>query len=131
MAKYTEGHNYTEQGEIIRGSRWPPFSGYVTVTIVLDGGWPAAADGWDWKMRFSRKLDGSTPDLAIDADTVTDDIPNDALILKFYATPAETGSLPGGRAVFHVDIWTSGGGEVGVHDMGQGYAQVRSMAGEG
>ncbi len=127
------GIDYTEKGEIVRGSRWPPFAGAVTVTVILEGGWPIGAELWDWEMRFSRRRLGAAPDLAIDPDTVTRNDLIDALLFRIIATPAQTATLPGGDAMFNVDIWSddAGGDGVSIADATQGFARVRSIAGQG
>lgn len=123
--------NYTYSGELIRGSRWPPWDGEVTVTIKFTAGWPIGAELWTWLLRFSRENLGGTADLEVTADSVTRDDPNTALILKFIATPTQTLSLPPKVPKFYVDISANDGVVLHIHDATQGYALVRLAAGHG
>ncbi len=137
MQTYTEMLDYTEEaGEIIRGGRWPPAAGCITLTLTrtCDGdplNWPAGADGWTWELLISRYVAGSAPDLTLTAHSV--DLAGHILTLTFYATPVNSASLPGGgRKRFDVDLKsTDGSAVVSFYDGAQGWAHVRNAAGQG
>jgi len=121
--------NYTEDGEIIIGSRWPAFTGTATWTLTYTPGWPIGAESWIWSLRFSKRLSGGTPALSVDADSVSRDDLNTALILNFILTESNTNDLSPGKN--EVDIRSNNSGTISVHDGTQGYARVRNMAGDG
>lgn len=90
--------NYTAlTGPIVRGGRWPPADGNIRVilTRTQDGAalnWPIGADAWTWQLRISRDQWGGTPDLTLAAASVS--LSNNVITLLFYATEAQTATLP-------------------------------------
>ena len=125
--------DYTERAEIIRGSRWPPGAGFVTVRLHCSEGW-AGADEWTWELLLSRTLRAGTPDVVLEADSAAED-GEDAtwFIVQFHATHTQTSALPETKnRTFHVDIQsTDGEGVPSLWDVVEGTALVRSPAGEG
>ena len=122
--------DYTEKGEIIRGSQWPPGGDDLTIRLTRSSGW-VGADAWTWKLLFSRTLRGGTPDLALTATNAS--VAGTLLTLTFKAEDTETAALPAARKdTFHVELQsTDGSGDVGYWDAAQGSARVRDVAGEG
>ena len=124
--------DYTDDGDIIRGSRWPPAEDVVTVSITNTGGWPAGAAAWDWSLLLSRTWRGGTVDLELDAQDV--DIVGNVLSATFFATSAKTAALPAGKGRYAVEIKSDDGGDpasVSFYDCVAGTANVRNAAGEG
>ena len=124
--------DYTEDGDIIRGSRWPPAEDVLTVEITNTGGWPAGADGWIWSLALSRTARGGTPDVELTADSA--DVAGNVLTLTFHATSAETAALPAGKGRFYVEVKSDDGDDpavVSYYDCVAGTANVRDAAGEG
>jgi len=121
--------NYTGNGSIVRGSRWPPADDSLTVTLTKSSGWPDGADSWTWSLLLSRTWAGGDADLTLTADSVT--IDGDELTATFHATPAETAALPGaGRTTYRVDLKSDdGAGDVSYYDVVQGEADVRDYSG--
>ena len=126
-------------GPIIRGSVWPAAGDPRPVEITNAEGWPPGADGWTWKLVLSRTRRGGTPDLVVEADTVT--LVGDLMLLLFRLTAPETEALPVGKGRFFVEVLsevapgttTPGSPEVGpsYYDCVSGTANVRDAAGEG
>ena len=121
--------DYTENGEIVRGSRWPAGDDDVTITITKSTGWPAAAaSSWVWKLCLASRRSGGAADLELTASSKT--INGTSISLAFSASAAETATLPGsGSKQFDVDLKSTDGAEVSIWDALQGKAKVRDAAG--
>ena len=134
--------DYTQDGDIIRGSRWPAADEVLTIQLTKASGWPADADEWTWELCLSRTLRGGAPDLVLEASNVF--VSDEILQCTFYATPAQTAALPGtGRTQFYVDLRSTEtpgttttpapGASVDIvsyYDCVHGVAWVRNPAGE-
>jgi len=123
--------NYTQHGEIVRGSQWPPSGKPLRVRLHSTDGW-AGADGWDWKMAISRTLRAGTPDLVLDAASVVVD--GEYCTVQFQATSTETAALPGsGSQELRVEVYSDDGtpDDPSYYDHAQGRVAVRDPAGEG
>jgi len=121
--------DYTAEGIIVRGSRWPAVNVMKPVRITNAAGWPEGADKWTWQLSLSRTKRGGTPDLVLDAAAAILDVKT--MILNFFATPAETANLPCSEGKLHVEITSDDGVDVNYYDCVAGTAKVRSAAGEG
>lgn len=126
--------DYTEiSGAIVRGGRWPAADGYVRtiITRTEDGvalNWPAGADAWTWCLLISRSQLGRAVDLTLTAPIVT--VTLNVATLYFYASEAQTNSLPNDdKTRYWVQIRsTTGAGEDSYY--GNGRADVESSVGE-
>jgi len=122
--------HYTANAEIVRGGRWPAGSGTISLQLTKSGGWPASVESWTWSLLLSRYQGGGAADLAIEADAVS--LSGSTLTVTFYATPTQTASLGGsGRTKFAVELKSEdGSGVVSYYDQVEGYAWVRTRAGD-
>jgi len=125
----TTSADYTDSEEIVRGGRWPAGSGWITCTLTKSGGWPDDVESWTWSLLLAPAQAGGAADLEIEADSVS--LSGTTLTVKFVATPTQTATLPGtGRTKFYVELKsTDGSGLVSVYDQFEGYAWVRTRAG--
>ena len=101
--------DYTDDtGPIVRGGRWPPVDGVVTVVLIrTENGialnWPVGSELWQWQMLISRHQYGGPTDLTLTALTVTRAA--HIMTLTFWASTAQTSTLPGrDRRRFFVQI---------------------------
>lgn len=126
---------YTENAEIIRGSRWPPGRGFAKVTITYDTGWQGnEGTAWDWGMEFWRR-GRSAPDLTVTAYTAYATggagWPKDSVVSKYYATAGQTTNLPepsDGR--FEIEVFVlDDSGDKSYYDVAAGIADVRDPGG--
>jgi len=123
--------DYGNNLELVRGSQWPPGEQSKAIKLTRSSGWTSGEDTWTWELLFSRSLSGGTPDLAVEAYSVTSD--STTLTLLFKLTEEDTAALPGGtKQKFYVDLRsTDGSGNVSIWDEAQGYIRVRDAAGQG
>jgi len=130
-----ESVDYTKNtGPIVRAGRWPP-GGDGSIKVILtrtENGvaldWPIGADAWTWEMLISRNQYGGTPDLTLTAFSVTR-APTNVMTLCFFASSAETNTLPGtDRRRDFVHIKSTNGATYGYYAYGR--AAVESRVGE-
>ncbi len=123
--------NFTPDGDIVRGGRWPPADDSISVTVTKSSGWPVGAGAWTWKLRLSRQRAGGAADLELTSDGA--EIDGSDIVLTFHATSAQTAALPGaGRTKLAVQLYSDdGAGVVSQYPPGAAYAYVSDPAGEG
>lgn len=94
--------NYTENEPVVRGGRWPPGDGYMTVTISNSDGWTTGAEDWNWGLELAQE--GSiTAHTEVGASTGS--LSGNDLTLSFRMVPTATNNLPGtGPTTLRVEL---------------------------
>ena len=131
--------DYTREGAIIRGSRWPPVEGAKPVEITSENDWPPEAEDWAWTLIFSRiasiSASGGAPKLEVPADAAQLQTAK-KIVCLFHMEPADSVRMPGSSlAILRVEVKSDDGSPNGAgicyYDCVAGTARVRNPAGEG